>query len=170
MCSFSLILKRTFFYAKSAFSMKDNMIGVPFKWWKLPAPKECSEWFGQLFGSFAIGIWEAYVGKRQQLLSWAQTHWCFFSFTEFNILPNMEAYQHLFCGDGEMAILPWVYKQPMYCFSPIFKRMFFHAQSGFSSKENKFEYLLGNGKSLHQNSVQMIWAHLGSFALGTWEA
>ena len=67
---FSPILKRRLFHAKSGFSTKENIFGVPFKQWKLPAPNQCSEHFG----SFILGIWEAKVGKRQLSLSWAKTH------------------------------------------------------------------------------------------------
>ena len=53
-CCLTPILKRRHCHAKSGFSSKENMFGVPFKWWKLPAPNQCSENKRQFIGIFAL--------------------------------------------------------------------------------------------------------------------
>lgn len=102
---FSMLVKRRNGHAKSGCSSKENTFEVPFKWCKLCAPNECSERLGKNFGSFALVIWEAYVGKWQ-MLPWAKMHWCCCSFTELNILCNQGASILLFFVVDEIAILP----------------------------------------------------------------
>ena len=119
-CCLYLILKRRSSHAKSDYSSNENMLGLPFKKWKLPAPNQCSE-KRQDIGIFAISI-EVYVGNRQGLLSWAKTHWGQSPYTKLNVLSNQNTSKLLFSGVCEMAILPWLYELDMCWFSPLVQR------------------------------------------------
>ena len=162
MCCFSLILKRRISHAKSEFSINEYMFGVPFKWWKLPAPNYCSESKRQLIGILGLFRGKIKVGKRQGLHSWVKTHCDWRLFTEVNILSNKDASKLLFSGDCEMVILPWLYELGMCCFTPLVKRRHCHAKSDFSSKRTCMECLSIYGNSLLQtNAQEFLWWHSG---------
>ena len=99
-----------------------------------------------------------------------QTHWAWFSFTEFNTHCKGKASILLFCAFCEIAILPLLSHLALSSFFPACEKKHFHATSVFSTKENMFGVPFKQCKLPAPNQcTESIGQHIGSLALGIGE-